>query len=128
VSAVAGDATSKTGHRRSRFPATVGWIGIVSVAVGYLLEANRQASTVCVDGHKSPDTLGISVVLIVFVGGLAGIVGIASSIVLAHRQRWSPATTLRTGAPALISLVGAMSIFLFAGSVTDWFNDLYCSS
>lgn len=128
VGAVSGDVRLEAARRRSMVPVIVGWVGIVSVAVGYLLEVNRHASTVCVDGHKSPDTLGISVVLILFVGGLAGIVGIASAVALAIRQRWMLATTVRTGAPALISLAGALSILVFAGRASEWFNDLYCSS
>jgi hypothetical protein len=125
---VGADVRLDAPRRGSRVPVVVGWVGIVSVVVGYLLEAIRHGSTVCVDGHKSPNTLGISVVLIVFVGGMAGIVGIAGTVALAIRQRWTLATTIRTGAPALISLAGAVSILGFAGGTSEWFNDLYCSS
>jgi hypothetical protein len=63
-----------------------GAIGTASVLIGYLLEAIRQRGD-CDLGNKSPDTLGISVLLIVVIGGLAGITGIVAALIGARHLR-----------------------------------------
>lgn len=111
---------------RSSVPAWIGWAGVVSIAVGYLLELIRQRGT-CDTGDKSPDTLVISVVLIILVGGLCGLVGLVGTVVPAVRQRWTAVSTIRAAGPAVLALAGALAIFVVAGrGPSTWFQ--YCGT
>lgn len=116
-------------HRERRPPRSlpaIGWVGMVAVTGGYLLEAIRQRGD-CDAGDPSPDTLAISVVLIVFVGGLCGVVGVVATLVGARRHRWGATTALRIALPAIVSLAGFLAIFLFAGGgPSTWFQ--HCGS
>jgi H+/Cl- antiporter ClcA len=104
----------------------IGWIGAASVAVGYLLESIRQRGD-CDVGDSSPDTLALSVVLIVLIGGLCGLIGIVGALVGRIRRRWSVAKTIRVALPSVLSLAGSLAIFAVAGSgPSTWFQ--YCAT
>ena len=110
----------------NRALATTGWIGVASVALGYLLELVRQRGT-CDAGDQSPDTLAISVVLIVVVGGLCGLGGVVATLVRTRRQGWTATTAIRIGLPAALSLAGSLSIFLASSrGPSTWFQ--YCAT
>ena len=104
-----------------------GSIGTAAVVIGYLLEAIRQRGT-CDLGDKSPDTLGISVVLIVFIGGLAGVTGVIASLIGARHRRRSHLRCIAVGfILSIASLGGALAIFLVGGSgPSTWFQ--YCGT
>ena len=111
---------------RPRLAHLIGWFGTAAVAVGYLLEAIRQRGD-CDTGDRSPDTLVISVVLIVVVGGLCGLVGIVVTLVGAVRHRWSVVAAIREALPSVISLAGCLAIFVVAGGgPSTWFQ--YCAT
>jgi hypothetical protein len=123
---VATERASGKAHPRVRILLVVGWLGVMSVATGYLLEAIRQRGD-CDAGDKSPDTLAISIVLIVLVGGLFGVIGIAGALISAFRQRWRLTTTMLVAGPAFFSLAGCLTIFLVAGQGPSmWFQ--YCAT
>ncbi len=122
----ASDQEAREAEGRSTWPIVVGCIGCVSVGVGYLLEALRQRGD-CDAGDKSPDTLVISIVLIVVVGGLFGVIGIVGTLIYATRRRWTVATTIQAALPAMISLAGFLAIFLVGGrGPSTWFQ--YCAT
>lgn len=103
----------------------VGCVGCVAVGTGYLLEAIRQRGD-CDAGDKSPDTLAISIILIVLVGGLSGIIGITMMLVATIRRGWTT-TAAELAVPSLISLAGALTIFAVAGDgPSTWFQ--YCAT
>ena len=98
--------------RRGTTGVVVGALGLGAVALGYLLEVIRQRGT-CDDGNASPDTLGLSVVLILFVGGAAGLVALVAAIVASRApDRRLPLVGIVLACAALL---GAGSIFVFAG-------------
>lgn len=120
------ERASANAHRRQRLPLVVGWLGVASVATGYLLEATRQRGD-CDAGDKSPDTLAISIVLIVLVGGLCGIIGIAGTLIPAIRHRRTMKEVAQEVLPSLVSLAGALAIFVVAGDgPSTWFQ--YCAT
>ena len=126
TAAVTTERASGEVGRRWRTLRVVGWLGVGSVAVGYLLELIRQRGD-CDAGDKSPDTLVISIVLIVLVGGLAGLTGITGSVIAGVRQRWTARTVVRVAGPALLSLAGCLAIFVVAGQgPSTWFQ--YCAT
>ena len=107
-------------------PVWIGWAGVVSIAIGYVLELIRQRGT-CETGDKSPDTLVISVVLIDFISGLCGLVGLVGTVVPAVRHRWTADRTIRAAVPALTALAGTLAIFVVAGrGPSTWFQ--YCGT
>jgi hypothetical protein len=109
---------------RRRWPVVVGALGTLAVVVGYALEAVRQRGS-CDAGDPSPDTLALSVVLILWVGGLAGIAGIVGAV--AGGRRAGAGAVVRSMAPAVVSLAGALSLLLFAGGgPATWFQ--HCGS
>lgn len=114
-----------------RRTATIGIVagstGTVSVVIGYLLEAIRQRGD-CDLGNQSPDTLGISILLIVVVGGLAGITGIVAALVgIRHRRGVQSRYVVAGLVLSVASLGGALAIFLVAGrGPSTWFQ--YCAT
>lgn len=98
----------------ARAPRLIGLLGVACVAAGYVLELVRQRGT-CDDGDASPDTIGISVVLILFAGGLLGLAAVIGAAVRLVRHRGERAVTPWILLPGLLSLAGALSIFVFAG-------------
>ena len=111
--------------RPIRVGITVGALGTAAVAIGYLLEAIRQRGT-CENGDPSPDTIGLSIVLILFVGGITGLVGVVASLV----ARPGPHRTRRRViglALSLVALAGAAGLFVVGGrDPGDWFQ--HCGS
>lgn len=126
TAAVTTERASGNVGRRSRTLRVIGWLGVGSVAAGYLLEWIRQRGD-CDAGDKSPDTLVISVVLIVLVGGLAGLTGITGAVISGIRERWPATTVMRVAGPAVLSLAGCLAIFVVAGrGPSTWFQ--YCAT
>lgn len=111
---------SRMNHRLSL---VLGTSGLVSVACGYLMESVRQRGD-CELGDPRPDTLVVSVLLIVLGGAGAGIIGLMVEIIrllkLKH-LRWFPIVV-----PVCSVLAGA-SLFLFVNSGPGgWFQ--YCGN
>jgi hypothetical protein len=122
---VATEQASGEGRPRSRI-LVVGWLGVAAVAVGYLLEGIRQRGD-CDAGDKSPDTLVISIVLILLVGGSFGALGIIGTLISAFRERWTMTAAMRVAGPAVLSLAGCLAIVVVAGQgPSTWFQ--YCAT
>jgi hypothetical protein len=122
-----GPASTSLMNRSETIGIASGAIGTASVLIGYLLEAIRQRGD-CDLGNKSPDTLGISVLLIVVIGGLAGIAGIVAALIGARHRRRSDVRYLVAGLVlSIASLGGAFAILLVAGhGPSAWFQ--YCGT
>lgn len=102
----------------------LGALGVFLAGVGYLLEAIRQRGD-CEFGDKSPDTLGFSIALIMFGGGLLGLAVIVVATVSAIRHSLREARfALLTG---MVSLASVAPLFMFAGDgPSTWFQ--YCAT
>lgn len=106
-----------------RLPLVMGTCGLVSVACGYLMEAVRQRGD-CEWGDPSPNTLGISVLMILLGGGAVGIIGVMVALFRSVREDRLLVWDLVL--PACSLLAGA-SLFLFVNSGPGgWFQ--YCGS
>jgi hypothetical protein len=122
-------AGASVANRSERIGIVSGSIGTMSVLIGYLLEAIRQRGD-CDLGDKSPNTLGISILLIVAVGGIAGITGIVAALIGGLHRRGSHDRYRYLVAGLVLSIAslgGALAIFVVAGSgPSTWFQ--YCAT
>lgn len=122
-------ARTSVANRGERIGIASGSIGTMAVLIGYLLEAIRQRGD-CDLGDKSPNTLGISILLIVAVGGIAGMTGIVAALIgrLHRRESHDRYRYLVAGLVlSIASLGGALAILVVAGSgPSTWFQ--YCAT
>lgn len=112
----------RNASRRLRIP-----FGAVCAALavgGYGLEWIRQRGD-CDLGDKSPDTLGISIAMIVLVGGLLGLVSLIAALFGVWRHGFASRKWNIVSAVVSILLVGPL--FMFAGAGPgSWFQ--YCGT
>lgn len=101
-----------------------GLVAALCSGVGYALEWFRQRGT-CDGGDASPDTLAVSVLLIVLGGGLVGLVAVALAIVRAVRHGVADAWRSLVLALVAVGSVGPLLLFAGAGPST-WFQ--YCAT
>ena len=100
----------------------IGLAGSASAAIGWLLEWYRQRGT-CELGDQSPDTLAISVALILGAGALCGIIGVVLAVGARRRHKpWRSSCAI-----ALLSIATVIPLFAFAGrGPGSWFQ--YCAT
>lgn len=111
------------GLARRRIPLVLGLVGTCSIALGYVLEWIRQRGD-CDAGDPSPDTLLLSIALILLGGGLLGFIGVCMAIVNSLKRHH---VFIRDLVLPTISMVGAATLFLFASSGPGgWFQ--YCAT
>ncbi len=109
---------------KSRFRIPPGVACALIALAGYLLEWVRQRGD-CEFGDKSPDTLAISIIMIVIVGGLGGAVSLVSAVIGSFRHGLAPRKLHL--ASAIVSLISVVPLFLFAGAgPSTWFQ--YCAT
>lgn len=96
-----------------RLPVVLGVLGCLAAVIGYGLEWLRQRGA-CELGDPAPDTLALSIGLILLGGGILGLSGICVSLISAARHSHRP---LRIGlAVSIASFLLGASIFLFVGT------------
>lgn len=116
--------SSVTGHGAARWARTLGLGALACSIVGYGLEWFRQRGT-CDSGDNSPDTLGVSLLLILVGGGVVGLIALGFAVAAAVRHGLSATW------PAIVVAVAAVAsaglVFAFAGGGPgSWFQ--YCGS
>lgn len=117
------DEDTTGGLSRRRIPLVLGVVGTASIVLGYLLEWIRQRGD-CELGDPSPDTLLLSIALILLGGGLLGLLGVCLALVNSMKRHH---VFIRDLVMPTISMVGAATLFLFAGSGPGgWFQ--YCGT
>ena len=105
-------------------PVPLGVACLLFESVGYALEWFRQRGT-CDTGDNTPDTLGISILLIVIGGGLLGLVALVIASVRAVRHGISGQLTALMASVLAVCLVAPL--FMFAGAGPgSWFQ--YCGT
>lgn len=108
---------------RRRVPAVIGIVATASVAIGYALEWVRQRGD-CDMGDATPNTLPLSVLLILIGGVVLGLVGTCLTLLNSMKRHH---VLLRDLVLPVAAMIGGASIFLFAGSGPGgWFQ--YCGT
>jgi hypothetical protein len=116
--------SSANGHGSASRSRTVGLVALVCSVVGYALEWFRQRGT-CEFGDKSPDTLGVSLGLILVGGGVVGL--IALGLAIAGAVRHGASSTWPAIVVAVAAVASAGLLFTFAaGGPGSWFQ--YCGT
>ena len=102
----------------------MGVLCILFEIVGYALEWFRQRGT-CDTGDNSPDTLGISIILIVIGGGLLGLAALVIALVRVGKRGFRSQASPLIAASLAVCLVSPL--FMFAGGGPgSWFQ--YCGT
>lgn len=98
-------------------------VGTVCIFLGYLLEWIRQRGD-CASGDPSPDTLLVSIGLILLGGGLLGLIGVCMALLNSMKRHH---VFIRDLVMPTVAMVGGATLFLFAGSGPGgWFQ--YCGT